>query len=829
MLGSNTLPTIYWLLSLAAGITTSALALYIWRRRPSQTANTLGLYLFSAAIWSFGYSMQLRAETLDQVVFWAKVQYIGPAGVSLAGLVFVFQYAGLNEWVRPSRIILLGIIPAVTQVLVWTNEMHGLIWRTYGLNGSGSYPVLERTHGIWFWVFLVYGYGLCLIGMLLLARVLFQRSGVYRSQAAILLLGCTVPFVGNFINIVGPESLPNLDLTVFGFSITGISMAWGLFRFQLPVITPLARKTVFEGMSDGVIALDVGGNVVEVNPEACKIFGQPAAQLIGRLAVTVFRLNPELTLLFEPPREARAELSLYRLGVRRRFDVKCSLLKTRRQKTIGSLIVLRDITDREIAETILLQAHSVLEQRIAERTADLSRTIEELRMVESQLLYSANYDILTGLANRKLFLDTVADRVKAGFGAEASPFAVLYLDIDRFKIYNDGYGHHVGDLILVEISRRLQSFFKAVGTVARMGGDEFTILAGEVESASAASGLAQGCLEVLAPPARIAGNNIQLTASIGIALGKGQRRDPEEMIRDADLAMYRAKRLGGNRAILFGESMRSSALASLQLEQDLRQALDRDELVVQYQPFVRIETGAVVGFEALVRWLHPEHGLMLPTEFLPVAEESGLLIAIDEFVLREACRQKAIWKRAAGPRAEAPFVSVNVSGWQLAHPLRWREDLMALQGQTSGLRLEMMESVLTVNVHALAEFFEQVRAYDLHIYLDDFGTGYSSLSWLSHFPIRSLKIDRSFVEGIATGEKDISIVRSIIALARSLDMEVVAEGVEHPRQCEILLNLGCEYGQGFYFSPPVDSSAALEIVRNRLPSANAALTKASSA
>ncbi len=805
----------YWLLSFVAGITTSSLAIFVWRRRPSQTAITLGVYLFCAALWSFAYCFQLRALTLNQLLFWGKVQYVGPAGVSLAGLIFVLQYLGMNEWVRPRWIFLLSIVPALTQVLVWTNEMHGLIWRSYWVNDSGPYLILERTHGPWFWVFLIYGYGLYLMAMGLLARVLFQRSGIFRRQAGVLLMGCIVPFVGNALNVFGGGFLRQVDLTVFGFSITGLSMAWGLFRFQLPVIMPLARKTVLEAMSDGVIALDSARNIVEVNPEACNILGRPAAQLIGRPAATLFTLNPKLTALCEAMREDKAELTLDWFGPSRRFEVKCSLLTTSRQKPIGLLIVMRDITDRKGAEAVLLHAQSILEQRIAERTAALSRTIEELRVAESELIYSAHYDILTGLANRKLFLHTVSERTRISPATDAQQCAVFYLDIDRFKIYNDGYGHHVGDLILVEISRRLQSFFGSLGTVARMGGDEFTIWTEQVENAGAAYALAQGCLLALALPARIAGNDIQLTASIGIALGNSQRLDTDEMIRDADLAMYRAKRLGGNQAILFGNVMRSAALAVLQLEQDLRQALDRGELMVQYQPFVRLDTGVIVGFEALVRWLHPRRGLLLPAEFLPLAEEAGLLIAVDEFVLREACRQKANWKRALPGLAEALFVSVNVAGWQLVHPLRWKEDLLALQGDTSSLRLEMMESILTRNAHGLAEFFEQVRTYDLHIYLDDFGTGYSSLSWLSQFPIRSLKIDKSFVQGIAAGGKDISIVRSIVALARSLDMEVVAEGIEDAKQCSILRDLGCEYGQGFYFSPPVDAIAAMELVRGR--------------
>ena len=797
----------YWLPPLATGAATALLALLIWLRRPSRPAAALSLYLLSAAIWSFGYSLQLCSTTLAGKVFWSKIQYVGPAGVSLAGLVFVLQYAGLNDWLRTGRLLMLAEVPVITQVLVWTNERHGLIWRRVWLDSSGAFPMLARTHGLWFWIFLVYGYALCLVSIVLLVREFLNRRGIYRSQALVLLVGCLVPLAGNLMYAFGFEPVPNLDLTVFGFSITGASMAWGLFRFQLPVILPVARQTVFEGMSDAAIALDSSGNIVEVNPEAARVFGQAAASLIGRPATSAFKPYPDLVAFCRHPQESRVELMFDAVGVSRRFDARRSLLKTRRQRVIGALIVLSDITEREAAAAALRLAHAALEQRIAERTVDLSHTIEELRQLENQLTFSASHDSLTGLANRKLFLDRVAQRLETNL-----PFAILYIDIDRFKVYNDGYGHHLGDLILIEMGRRLEDCVNAGDTVARMGGDEFTVLLAEAADVNHAFCLAQSCLQALAEPARVACNDIYLTASIGIAAAADQRRTAAELVRDADLAMYRAKRQGGNQTAFFGESMRASALSLLQLQQDLRVAVALNQIVVQYQPFVRIETGRVVGFEALVRWRHPERGLLQPSEFLPIAEQTGMLMAIDEFVLREACRQKASWANASHAGAEPPFVSVNVSGWQFSHPRRWWQALSSLNSQTAGLRLEMVESVLVANAHAAVEFFEQVRAHNLQIYLDDFGTGYSSLSWLSHFPIRSLKIDRSFVKEIAGGGRDISIVRAIIALAHSLEMEVVAEGIESGRQSQILQDLGCEFGQGFHFSPPVDGPTTLAML-----------------
>ena len=313
----------------------------------------------------------------------------------------------------------------------------------------------------------------------------------------------------------------------------------------------------------------------------------------------------------------------------------------------------------------------------------------------------------------------------------------------------------------------------------------------------------------------MANTDIQLTASIGLVVAFDRVRGAEDLVRDADLAMYRAKRLGGHQVAFFGESMRSSARSLVQLQEDLRFALSRNQITVQYQPFVRLKTGQVVGFEALVRWRHPERGLLPPAEFLPLAEQTGMLMAIDEFVLSEACRQKECWANLRPGESERPFVSVNVCGWQFSHPHRWWQSLSALGSQTAGLRLELVESVLVANSAAAVDFFEQASKYDLEVYLDDFGTDHSSLDWLSHFPISSLKIDRSFIQEVAAGGRRTAVVRAIIGLAHSLKMEVVAEGVESLEQSRILQDFGCEFGQGFFFSPPVDGPASVGLLSSK--------------
>jgi diguanylate cyclase (GGDEF)-like protein/PAS domain S-box-containing protein len=821
-------PLVFSLLPAFAAVSSLWLAVAIWLRRPSPPAISLGLYLFSVAVWSFGYCFQLRSVDLAGQVFWSKIEYLGPAGVSLAGLIFVLQYAGIYKWVTARRILLLAIIPLMTQVLVWTNGMHGWIWRRIWLDTSGSYPTMGREHGPWFWVFLVYGYGLCFISIILLARVLLRGRGIYRKQAAILLLGCVVPFIGNILYSFDARPLANYDLTVFCFSITGLSMAWGLYRFRLSVIMPAAHEMVVEGMSDGLIVLEPSGSLVDVNREAAAIFGYPASMLVGRLGVNAFQHHPEFAQLCSAPVDARVELDIDRGGECRRFDVKCSTLRNRRGRPNGHLIMLRDISELKAAEMQLRAAHTILEQRVAERTTDLSRTIQELQAAQEQLWFTACHDSLTDLPNRTLFLDRLSTCLRASSTGSSISCAVVYIDVDRFKVYNDGYGHHVGDLILIEIGSRLKQCFQERGMVARMGGDEFTVLVETFGSVDEISEMAERCRLEIARPAQIDWRDVHLTVSLGIAFGSPENESPEELVRDADLAMYRAKRLGGNRSVLFGESLRTSAVSLLQLEQDLRLAIQRRELLVHYQPFVNLKDHRVVGFEALVRWRHPVRGLLLPSEFLQAAEQTGIIMPIDEFVLSEVCRQKDLWNRTGRFRTAPLFVTVNISGWQFSHSQRWWEMVNDLGEQTDGIRLEMMESVLIANAHAAAEFFEETRARKLQIYLDDFGTGYSSLSWLSHFPIRTLKIDRSFVQGLVNGGPDLSIVRAIVALARSLEIEVVAEGIESEEQCSILRELGCGYGQGFYFSPPLDDRKALEMVRlternYRYPNALAAL------
>jgi diguanylate cyclase (GGDEF)-like protein len=387
-------------------------------------------------------------------------------------------------------------------------------------------------------------------------------------------------------------------------------------------------------------------------------------------------------------------------------------------------------------------------------------------------------------------------------------FAVLFHDLDRFKNVNDSLGHTHGDLLLVAFAERLERTLRPVDTLARFGGDEFAILLSGMTDATDAVRVAQRIQDELSQPFVLDKNSAFATASIGIALSSSGYDRPDDILRDADIAMYRAKENGKARYELFDQGMHARAVSRLQLESDLRQAIENKEFSVYYQPIVALPTGRLAGFEALVRWNHPRHGLVSPGDFIPVAEETGLIVPIGQWVLNEACAQVRQWQLNS-PSHRSLSLSVNLSARQVAQPDlldRIKEALETSKLNPHCLKLEITESVVMENAEAAALMFKQLRSLGVQLSIDDFGTGYSSLSYLHRFPLNYLKIDRSFVSRLTT-DNDNAIVRTISTLAHNLGMEVIAEGIETEEQYQQLKILGCEYGQGFLFSRPVNSDS----------------------
>ena len=436
--------------------------------------------------------------------------------------------------------------------------------------------------------------------------------------------------------------------------------------------------------------------------------------------------------------------------------------------------------------------------------------ITDRKRAEERLLHDAFHDALTGLPNRALFMDHLKLTIARAKRRDEQMFAVLFLDLDRFKIINDSLGHMIGDQLLVGIARRLETCLRPGDTVARLGGDEFTILLEDIQDASEAIAVAERIQKELRVPFNLGGHEVFTTVSIGIAPSTTGYDRPEDLLRDADTAMYRAKTLGKTRHEVFDKAMHARAMNLLQLETDLRRAVERQEFFIQYQPIVSLESGKLHGFEALVRWQHPERGPISPMDFIPVAEETGLIIPIGQWVLAEACRQMRHWQEKftdCGPLT----MSVNLSSKQFTQPNlidRIKQVLEETKIDPHSLKLEITESVVMENIETATEMLKQLRAVGVGLSIDDFGTGYSSLSYLHRFPINTLKIDRSFVTRMVDKDENTEIVRTIVMLAQNLGMNVVAEGVETEEQLRHLQSLECEYGQGYYFSKPVDTEKA---------------------
>ncbi|MDH3342346.1 MAG: EAL domain-containing protein [Gammaproteobacteria bacterium] len=424
---------------------------------------------------------------------------------------------------------------------------------------------------------------------------------------------------------------------------------------------------------------------------------------------------------------------------------------------------------------------------------------------EEKLQHYAFYDELTDLPNRTLFIDRVDQCIKHASRNKSYLYAVLFLDLDRFKNINDSLGHAVGDQVLCDVAERLNKCVRDVDTVARLGGDEFAILLDEIADTADAYHTASRIHQELVNPLQLERHEVFTSASIGVVPGLSKYETHSELLRDADIAMYRAKQKGNGRTEVFDGKMHAHAVNMLNIEMELRRALDRNEFCIYLQPIISVEGEVIVGFEALLRWNNPERGLVEPDNFIPIAEETGLINEIGLWVLQEACRQIKVWNDKY-PDYKSLYVSVNLSPVQfLKKDFISRIDnyLSSVTFDVSNLRLEITENILMENPEAAAKILNDLKSRNIRLYLDDFGTGYSSLSYIHNFPFDTLKIDRSFVTKMETGREHIGMVKTIIAVAKNFNMDVIAEGVETIEQLMILKDLGCRNIQGYYFSKPV--------------------------
>jgi diguanylate cyclase (GGDEF)-like protein/PAS domain S-box-containing protein len=538
--------------------------------------------------------------------------------------------------------------------------------------------------------------------------------------------------------------------------------------------------------SDVILVLDSVGVIDFQTPSVQRVLGYPAGGLAGT----------PLSELIAAEDRARVAAVLLTLGTQPQATT-----------TMDIAMCHRDGGLRHTETTVTSLVHDPAVNGFVVTIRDVT----ERRRLEQQLIHQAFHDELTGLANKALFSDRLS-RALAACARTAAPLAVIFIDLDSFKSVNDSLGHGSGDELLSQVAQRLTSCVRAGDTVARFGGDEFAVLLESMRSEDEALDLARRFRSALQSAFPVGGREVLVRASMGVAVNRTGREDAEELLRNADLAMYRAKakREGGYQ--IYETAMHTSALTRLELENDLRRALRRGEFHLEYQPIIELHSGRITGVEALLRWTHPERGNVPPLDFITVAEDIGLIGEIGAWVIEEACHQAGLWRPLY---QEAFSVAINISGRQFTPDLidQIRDALARHDVAPSTLTLEMTESVLINHTHDVLDLLGELRNMGVKIAIDDFGTGYSSLSYLSRLPVDILKLDRSFVEQVATGTQETELTKTIVALAQTLQLTTVAEGIEQNDQLGELLNMGCSHGQGFLFSHSVPADVIATMLR----------------
>jgi diguanylate cyclase (GGDEF)-like protein len=755
---------------IATGAVDVAAAIGVWRRRGSPGRNSLGVAMLATAVWSFAYALELSAPVTGDRELWGALKYIGITTLPAAWLVFALQYTGRME--RPSRRFLgaLTIEPLTVGVLLAVPGTRHLI-RFYPPGPPQRIPTASA--GALYWPHVIYSNALVLTGSAILLVTVMRVSRLYWRQSITLLVAICLPLIGNAMTDFNAPPFQHLDPSPLATSLAAWVLVLGVLRYRLLDLRPVARTHVVETMRDAVLVADAHGHVVDANPAAVTLLGRRAGELVGR---PVASLLTDLARPMDFPDPGVYDLQIDTPERERDMELSVTPLEDARGATAGRVLVFRDVTDRRELE-------------------------RELR----QLAYT---DRLTGLPNRALFHDRL-ERALVMADRHKTPVAVLFLDLDRFKTINDSLGHEIGDEVLVAVAQRLRRCLRAEDTLARLGGDEFAILLPEITSRRDTHLVTDKCLAALSEPELIGSHELTVNASIGVAVSPEDGADVQHLLRSADAAMYRAKARGGGRAETFTHLLEQEVTRRQRSEVELRRALRMGQLHVLFQPYRELVTGRLVGYEALVRWNHPEHGTLLPADFLPLAEETGLIDAVDRWVLREACRQAQRWP--------APLlVSVNVSAGRLRRGDLHR-DTAAILAETgldrSRLMLELSERILFDQVPDAFDSLADLTSGGVGLALDDFGAGYTSLEQLRRLPISQVKIDRSLVAPVDRSEDDVSIVAAVIQFAHALGLSVTAEGIERPGQLERLIELGCDCGQGFLFSAPasvsgLDDSAA---------------------
>jgi diguanylate cyclase (GGDEF)-like protein/PAS domain S-box-containing protein len=555
-------------------------------------------------------------------------------------------------------------------------------------------------------------------------------------------------------------------------------------------------SVTLNSIGDAVLSTDILGHVTYLNVVAEKLTGWTSAEAVGKPLGKVFQILDGAT------RESVSD------------PLEAAIQENKTVKLTPNCILIRKDGSEFPIEDSAAPIHD--HSGVVTGAVVVFRDVTLARAMTAEMSHLAQHDILTDLPNRLLLKDRITQAIAAAI-RNHTKVAVLFLDLDGFKDINDSLGHATGDSVLQSVAKRLLSCVRNSDTVSRQGGDEFVVFLSEIKDPLSAGIMARKILTAVNESFRFDQHDLQLTASIGLSTYPEDGQDVEELLKKADTAMYEAKKRGHNNYQFFRNDMNARTTEHKWIEADLRGALERQEFVLHYQPKINLQTGNITGAEALIRWLHPVRGLLSPLQFIPVAEESGLILPIGQWVLMEACRQKQAWDDAALP---ATPISVNVSSLEFRSEgfLKGLEAILKITGvDPKHLELELTESVLMQHAESSALVLGKLKSIGVRLAVDDFGTGYSSLSYLKKFPIDSLKIDQSFVRDIATDTDDATIVSAVITMSKTLRQCVIAEGVETEEQLAFLQAHGCDEAQGYYFSKPVPPEKFALLLQNCIP------------
>lgn len=781
-MNSESLSTAFLFLLILSATSVLVLAWQVWVRRAAPAASMSTLLLLSIALWAAGYAMELTRSGEIPRQIWFDIRFLAVVLVSHFYYISAYQLAHDGEPPGGPTLAALAAIGLAEIAFIWTNPLHHLFIADLGPQRILGFGALSGSLRIGFWGFLLISYSLLACGTIDLLLGAPRFSHPYRGQVAAIAVAALIPWAASILYFLGLSPFAKLDPVPVTFTLSALLYGWAFHRFQLFDIIPVSHDRVVRSMPDAVVVLDGRDRVVDLNPAAQEMLGLIVDRTMGREAQDVLAAWPKLLQRYRAGAETRTEISLEWGQQKRYLELQVSPLVRSRRGGIGRVLVAHDVTER--------------------------------RRMEEALRYSSLHDRLTGLPNRSFLLTRLKSALARSRRRPDSCFAVLFLDLDRFKIVNDNLGHFLGDQLLIAVSEKLLSCVREPDTVARLGGDEFVILLEEIQNEEDAVKVVRRIQETLSAPFNLSGHEIYTTASIGVAVATPRYSHVDDILHDADVAMYQAKTGGRSRFAVFLPGMEMRATDFSRLEAELRQALERGELALRYQPIYCLETGAPVGVEALLRWEHPQRGTVLPAQFLDAAEEAGLMVPIGLRGLRTACRQLAAWQKRF-PRRPPLYLGFNVSDAELANPELAAAVCTTLEDSgvpPQSLVLEISEPVLLRTIERNLPVLLHLHELGVPLAVDDFGAGYCSFSLLHDLPIETLKIERSVVQRFLDGEGDPQALRSLFGFGRSLKKRMVVERIETPQELRRLTELRCAYGQGYYLAKPLSVREAEDLL-----------------